>query len=137
MDFKAFNDWKNKAFQTKTEQEYKQWQEDFRAWYGQNEWNDWEKNLIKEQLTKLNEQKEAYFSKLKQHPVIQRNNFILREEEGQAFARLCNALADALERQPRFATVDTPIIDFQGEGGGSVHPQGENASEGTKTTQAK
>lgn len=133
MDFKVFNEWKAKAFKTKTEQEYKQWQEDFRAWYGQNEWNDWEKNLIKEQLTKLNEQKEAYFSKLKQHPTIVRNNFIFREEEGQAFTRLCNALADALERQPRFATVDAPIIDFQGEGGGSVHPQGENTSDGTKT----
>ena len=133
MNFTIFNEWKTKAFQTKTEQEYKQWQEDFRAWYGQNEWNDWEKNLIKEQLTKLNEQKEAYFSKQKQHPTILKNNFIFREEEGKAFTRLCNALADLLEKQPRFATSLPPAIASNGEGGQLSHPQGENAPEGTKT----
>lgn len=132
MNFTIFNDWKNKAFQTKTEQEYKQWQEDFRAWYGQNEWNDWEKNLIKEQLTKLNEQKEAYFSKQKQHPQIIKNNFILRPEEGQAFTRLCNALADALTRQPQFAASLPPAIASNGEGGGSVHDDGESSLEGVK-----
>lgn len=124
---------KNKAFQTKTEEEYRQWQKDFRVWYAQNEWWNEQTFANEEQLTKLNEQKESYFSKLKQHPVIQKNNYILREEEGKAFARLCNVLADVLERQPRFALYSPSTIASNGVNGTTTQGDGENVPDGEQT----
>lgn len=92
MDFNEFNEWKSQGFKTKTEQEYQAWQESFKTWYSGREWTDWEKNLIKEQIGKLNEQKQAWFEKQKTHPQIVRNSYIFQDNLANAVADLCGAL---------------------------------------------
>lgn len=129
INWKEFNTLKQEAFSTKTEQEWETVKARYKEMvdFYEGETRETFKEKTVPQLQALYEKKKAYWDKQKQHPIIQKNNFILRPEEGVAFARLCNALADFLEKQPRFTTVDTPTIDFLPLGGTSVHAE-ENKS---------
>lgn len=63
-DWKEFNEMKNEGWKTKTQEEYTNWQGKIKEWYkNQTELTDWDKDQIKVQLQKINENKEEYFKK--------------------------------------------------------------------------
>lgn len=97
-DWTEFNAMKDAGWKTKTLQEYNEWKEKVKEWYANQELTDWDKEQIKKQLEKINENKQAYFNKpqFKGQP---KQSYIFREDEGQAFTRLCNALATYLEKK--------------------------------------
>ena len=99
MDFDVFNQWKSEGYAKKTEEEYNQWKNAFKTWFRGHEWTDWERNLVVEQIKKLHDTKKAWFEKQKSRPNITKTNYIFREEEGRAFARLCDAIATYLEKK--------------------------------------
>lgn len=125
INWKEFNALKQEAFSTKTEQEWEtvkaRYMEMVDFYEGETRQTFKEKTVP--QLQALYEKKKAYWDKQKQHPIIQKNNFIFREEEGEAFTRLCNALADLLEKQTYSAALLPPTIDFLSLGGTSVHAE--------------
>lgn len=59
----------------------------------------YKKNLV-DAIAKMWKYKEPYFNKLENKKQFQpKQSFIFRENEGEAFTRLCNALADYLEKK--------------------------------------
>ena len=62
-DWKEFNNLKDLGWKTKTQEEYTKWQADIKEWYHKQELTDWDKEQIKKQLEKINENKQAYFNK--------------------------------------------------------------------------
>jgi signal recognition particle GTPase len=59
----------------------------------------YKKNLV-DAIAKMWKYKEPYFNKLENKKQFQpKQSYILRENEGLAFTRLCNALADYLEKK--------------------------------------
>lgn len=98
QNWKEFNAMKDAAWKTKTQDEYTKWQEEFKEWYHKQELTEWDKEQIKNQLEKINENKKTYFSK-KQYVTQPKQSYIFREDEGRAFVRLANALADYIEKK--------------------------------------
>lgn len=98
QDWKEFNELKNEGWKTKTQDEYTSWQGKVKEWYkNQTELTDWDKDQIKVQLQKINENKEEYFRK-KQKQYQPKQNYIFREgAESEAFIRLCNTISQFLE----------------------------------------
>lgn len=136
INWNEFNALKQDAFSCKTEE---QWQTVKHRYEEMVETYDEEtRKYFKEktvpQLQTLYERKKAYWEKQKQHPQIVKNNFIFREEEGQAFTRLCNALAELLEKQARPTTVYTPTITANDEGGTTTQGDGENVPDSEQTS---
>lgn len=62
-DWKEFNNLKDLGWKTKTQEEYTKWQADVKEWYHKQELTDWDKEEIKKQLEKINENKKVYFNK--------------------------------------------------------------------------
>lgn len=99
QDWTEFNKLKDTGWKTKTQDEYAKWQAEVKEWYHKQELTDWDKEQIKKQLEKINENKQAYFAKHKFVPQP-KQSFIFREgAESEAFVRLCNALTDYLEKK--------------------------------------
>lgn len=99
MEFNEYNKWKSEGYAKKTEEEYNQWKDAFKTWFRGREWTEWERNLIVEQVKKLDDVKKSWFEKQKNRPAITKTNYIFREEGEKAFTRLCNALATYLEKK--------------------------------------
>ena len=99
-DWKEFNDLKNEGWKANTQDEYTNWQAKVKEWYSKQELTDWDKEQIKQQLEKLNTAKQEFFNKQKNKKQFQpKQSYIFREDEGRSFTRLCNALADFLEKK--------------------------------------
>lgn len=99
MNFNEYNKWKSEGYAKKTEEEYNQWKDAFKTWFRGREWTEWERNLIVEQVKRLDDAKKSWFEKQKSRPTITKSNYIFREEGEKAFTRLCNALATYLEKK--------------------------------------
>ena len=99
IDWNAFNALKHEAFNTKTPEEWETIKAKYQEMMG--EYCEQTKAVFREktapQLQALHEKKKTYWDKQGNRPTVVRNNYILRENEGLAFTRLCNALADYLE----------------------------------------
>lgn len=94
IDLKTFNAYKTEAYQTKTKEDYDEWKKNFTVWWrGQEIAPELKENLLK-QIKDLDEKKNAYFDKYKNKPQVIKNNYIFREEEGEAFIALCNTLIE-------------------------------------------
>ena len=98
MKYAEFNEKKKQGYAANTKEEFTNWQTDFKQWWIEQQFaNEEQKQNLLQQIKDLTEKKTAWFEKQSNRPNIVRNNYILRENEGAAFARLCNALADYLE----------------------------------------
>lgn len=63
-DWKEFNEMKDAGWKTKTQDEYTNWQSNMKEWYkNQTDLTEWDKEQIKLQLQKINDNKQAYFQK--------------------------------------------------------------------------
>lgn len=99
MDFNVFNQWKSEGYAKKTEEEYNQWKDDFKTWFRSREWTDWERNLVVEQIKKLDDTKKAWFDKQKNRPTITKTNYIFREEEGEKIIEFLDVLTKILKKK--------------------------------------
>lgn len=100
IDFKDLNERKSIGFQTKTKEEYAKWQSDFKEWYVSQQFNDREKQLIKEQITKLNDAKEKYFSKTKQYQT--KSKMMFSDSTDAAIGEFFKAATAYLRSLPAF-----------------------------------
>lgn len=94
-DWTEFNAMKDAGWKTKTLQEYNKWKQNVKEWYANQELTDWDKEQIKKQLEKINDNKQEYFNKpqFKGQP---KQSYIFRPEEGETFIKLANALTEFL-----------------------------------------
>lgn len=84
-DWKEFNAMKDAGWKTKTQDEYTKWQTEIKEWYHKQELNEWEKEQIKKQLEKINENKQAYFNKQQNKKQYQpKVTYLLQDELAQA-----------------------------------------------------
>lgn len=98
MKYQEFNERKKQGYAAQTKEEFANWQTDFKQWWSEQTFaNEEQKQNLLAQIKDLTEKKTAWFEKQSNRPTVVRNSYILRENEGIAFARLCNALADYLE----------------------------------------
>lgn len=98
MKYQEFNEKKKAGYAANTKEEFATWQTDFKQWWnGQTFANDEQKQNLLQQIKDLTDKKTAWLDKQGNRPTVVRNSYILREDEGKAFARLCNALAEYLE----------------------------------------
>lgn len=109
MKYQEFNERKKQGYAAQTKEEFTTWQTEFKQWWGEQTFtNEEQKQNLLQQIKDLTDKKNAWFEKQGNRPNIVRNNYILRENEGAAFARLCNALADYLEAKNAVKTTDKP-----------------------------
>ena len=100
MEYRIFNDWKKKLWSANEAETFETLLEEFKTWYkGQTIRSDEEKEQFNLQIVDLKEKKTNFFNKQKSRPTITKSNYIFREEEGKAFARLCDAIATYLEKK--------------------------------------
>ena len=82
MKYQEFNERKKAGYAANTKEEFA---------------NEEQKQNLLAQIKDLTDKKNAWLEKQGNRPTVVRNSYILRDDEGRAFARLCNALADYLE----------------------------------------
>jgi hypothetical protein len=100
MKYAEFNEKKKAGYAANTKEEFTAWQTEFKHWWAEQTFtNEEQKQNLLAQIKDLTNKKTAWFEKQGNRPNIVRNNYILRESEGIAFARLCNALAEYLEEK--------------------------------------
>lgn len=84
-DWTEFNAMKDAGWKTKTLQEYNEWKEKVKEWYANQELTDWDKEQIKKQLEKINDNKQAYFEKQQNKKQYQpKVSYLLQPELAQA-----------------------------------------------------
>lgn len=99
-DWKEFNKLKDVGWKTKTQDEYTQWQAEIKEWYHKQELTDWDKEQIKKQLEKINENKQAYFNKQQGKKQYQpKVTFLLQDD-------LAHALTKYIELQTKLLELD-------------------------------
>lgn len=87
-DWKEFNELKDLGWKTKTQEEYAKWQADVKEWYRKQELTDWDKEQIKKQLEKINENKQAYFNKQQnKKQFTQKVTFLLQDDLAAALTK--------------------------------------------------
>lgn len=87
-DWKEFNAMKDAGWKTKTQDEYTKWQTEIKEWYHKQELNEWEKEQIKKQLEKINENKQAYFNKQQNKKQFQpKVTYLLQPELAEALTK--------------------------------------------------
>jgi len=95
---------KDRFYNAKTQEEWNEIKEDYKAIVAKakelmdcsffDKWNEGNQQTI----TKIYSYKEKLFNK-KTFVAQPKQSYIFRENEGEAFVRLCNALADFLEKK--------------------------------------
>lgn len=85
-DWKEFNEMKDAGWKTKTQDEYTNWQSNMKKWYkNQTDLTEWDKEQIKLQLQKINDNKQAYFNKQQNKKQYQpKVTYLLQPELAQA-----------------------------------------------------
>lgn len=107
-DWKEFNELKNEGWKTKTQEDYTNWQNRIKEWYkNQTELTDWDKDQIKKQLEKINENKQAYFNKpqFKGQP---KKTFLLQDDLAAALTKYIELQTKLLEYQLKNIFQETP-----------------------------
>ena len=98
IDYSIFNNFKKAGWKCNTKEQFEKWQAEFKEYWNELEFVSKEqKDSLLNQIKELTEKKEAFFNKQGQRPVV--NHYIFREEEGQAFANICNALEEYIKNK--------------------------------------
>lgn len=103
--YEPMKELKNKFYATKTQEEWDACKEELKVIYDKasklmdKAFYEQYKDGVNASILKMYECKKKYFEQgnRKQFPV--KNSFIFREDEGRAFSRLCNAIADYFEKK--------------------------------------
>lgn len=98
IDYTLFNQYKAAGWKCNNREEFEKWQAEFKEYWNELEFVSQEqKDSLLNQIKELTEKKNAFFNKQGQRPVV--NHYIFRQEEGEAFSNLCNALAEYLKNK--------------------------------------
>lgn len=109
MKYAEFNEKKKAGYAANTKEEFTNWQTEFKQWWSEQTFtNEEQKQNLLAQIKDLTDKKNAWLEKQGNRPTVVRNNYILRDDEGKAFARLCNALAEYLEGKNAVKTTAKP-----------------------------